>query len=103
MDRAERKRQGRENAKKTKTYNLTKEQLDKMLLEAEIHGIGKGLKIATAISTVAINRTFKIGKMRMRRWHDEVVKQLSCVGDKDVTYKEVFEIARELGVDVESE
>ena len=99
MNRADRKRQEREQKKLSKVQNLTNEQLMRKENRIRDEASMTAKKVFMALMLTSLNANYKFGKKRLRRVIDDMNGQLTAVRDGYLQPAEILDLAISLKVD----
>lgn len=99
MTRAERRRQQRENAKKTNIYHLTQAQIDKIKEDAVDEAIDVAFALMLAVPTNVLARCYweKSAPKRIPQFLDECLSLYESIGTGTVGISELIKDVEELG------
>lgn len=106
MNRAEARRLKREEAKKKATYNLTREQIDKIKLDAINEALDKAFTLMLALPIRVLQTSYpKIVKKetRLNNFMTEILKLYEAFNNGEIDLQELNDlIYNETGVSIEN-
>lgn len=101
MNRAEQRRQAKSVQAKTKTYVLTKDQIDQMKKDAVNEATRKAFLMFLSIPVMVLHDKFGFGKLRLGRFMDYALMWFESVQNDETRLVELVKIAGdECGISV---
>ena len=99
MNRAERKREEREQAKNKKVYTMTHKQIQELEERIRNDEAMRTKQVFIAVMANSLNANYKFGKKRIERVQNDISGQLLAVTNKTVHPKEILDLSLKIGVD----